>query len=94
MIRMGLRSQFPCRYRVIAAGIDHKDRIISIATNLPYLPSRGRHAEERVIHQCPRNLLSRILLIRVNARGEKLPIHPCPNCQRLARKRGIKIESI
>lgn len=53
MIRAGLRVR-ECRYRVIAAGLDYKNRIISIATNTPHLPMRGRHAEERVMFNTPR----------------------------------------
>lgn len=92
MIRAGLRVK-ECRYRVIAAGLDHRDRIISIATNSPYLPMRGRHAEERVIFSSPKSL-RRILLMRVGARGEMLNIDPCKLCQELARKRNVKIERV
>lgn len=35
-----------CRYRVVAVGLDHRHRVISIATNTPRLHSRGYHAEE------------------------------------------------
>lgn len=92
MIRAGLRNN-GVRYRVIACGIDHKNRIVSIATNLPRLPLRGLHAEERIIHNSPRSLV-KILLLRVNARGLQLPIDPCNKCMKLAKKRGIRIESI
>jgi hypothetical protein len=91
MIRAGLRVKL--RYKVIAAGIDHRDRIISIATNSPYLPLRGRHAEERVMFNSPRSL-RRILIMRVGARGQMLKIDPCALCAELARKRNVKIEVI
>lgn len=93
MIRAGLRLH-GCRYRVVAAGISHDGSVISIATNQPYLPNQGRHAEERVIHSTPKYVLARILLLRVNKRGERLPIHACERCERLARKRGVKIERL
>lgn len=92
MIRAGLRNNYVC-YRVIAAGIDHKDRIISIATNLPRLRSRGFHAEERVLMSSPRSLV-KILILRINSRGQQLPIDACSKCKRLASKRGVKIEPI
>lgn len=92
MIRKGLKIR-SVRYRVIAAGLDYRDRIISIATNSPYLPMRGRHAEERVIFSSPKSL-RRILIMRVGARGEMLKIDPCKLCQELARKRNVKIEAI
>lgn len=92
MIRAGLRVD-DCRYRVVAAGIDNRNRIISIATNRPKLRTRGEHAEERVIFSSPKSL-SRILILRVGARGNLLPIHPCRWCRKLAERRGIVIESI
>lgn len=92
MIRAGLWLH-GVRYRVIAAGIDNRDRIISLHTNQPYLPSQGRHAEERVIFSSPRSL-ARIILLRVAKNGELLPIDPCERCKRLADKRKVVIESI
>lgn len=82
-----------CRYRVIAAGIDNRNRIIGIATNRPRLQSRSYHAEEVLLHRLPRSLV-RILLARVNNRGELMPIDPCCVCSRLAEKRGVQIESL
>lgn len=93
MIRAALRVD-SCRFRVCAVGIDSKNRIISIATNTPRLPTRGMHAEERVMHRSPGKLLDRILLLRVGAKGHLLPIDPCPHCQKLADKKGIKIELV
>lgn len=92
MIRAGLRVK-ECRYRVVAAGIDNKDRIISIATNRPRLKNRGMHAEERVMYASPRSL-SRVLILRVGARGNLLPIHPCRWCSKLAKQRGVAIETV
>ncbi len=89
MIRAGL-TVHQCRYRVVAAGLDHRLRIISIRTNTPRLPLRGLHAEERILHTSPRSL-SLILLARVGADGSLLPITPCPVCARLAAKRGVRI---
>lgn len=81
------------RYRIIAAGIDHRGRIISLATNSPRLETRGFHAEERVIHTSPRTL-RRIVLLRIGACGNQLPIDPCSHCQKLADRRGIVIERV
>lgn len=92
MIRAALRVK-QCRYRIVAVGIDNRNRIISIATNAPRLPLRGLHAEERVIHMSPRSL-RRIMLLRVGSKGNLLKIDPCRNCQRLADKRRVSIERI
>lgn len=91
MIRAGLRVNL--RYRVIACGIDNRGRIISISTNAPRLPLQGYHAEERVMFSSPKSL-SRILILRVGAMGQRLPIDPCERCKRLAEKRGVKIEKL
>jgi hypothetical protein len=92
MIRAGLRVH-ACRHRVIVAGTDYRGRIITLATNSPRLVTRGFHAEERVIHTSPRTL-RRIMLLRIGARGNQLPIDPCSHCQKLANRRGITIERI
>lgn len=89
IIRAGLRVT-QCRYRVVAVGLDRHHNMIRLCTNSPRLPLRGYHAEERVMHSTPR-LLSCILIARVGADGRLLPIDPCPNCQRMADRRGVKI---
>ena len=96
MIRAGLRVNPHCTYRVIAAGIDHRNRIIDIATNTPskfnHRTCRSSHAEERLIRRNPQSL-SRVVVIRINRQGELLPIDPCNICSKLAEKRKIKIIS-
>lgn len=82
------------RYRVVAAGIDHRGRVISLRTNTPRFPfHRGWPAEELLIHSSPRSL-STIILARFGRRGDLLPIHPCPQCRKLADKFGVKIERV
>lgn len=92
MLRAGLRVHC-CRHSVVAVGLDHRSTIISIATNLPRLPNRGFHAEERVIFSSPKSLKT-ILIARISKAGLFLPIDACENCARLASKRGIRIESV
>lgn len=82
-----------CRYRVVAVGIDHRGRFISIKTNIPRLETRSYHAEERVIYGSPLSL-ARIVIARYNKRGDRLPIDPCEECRRLAEERGIVIEEV
>jgi deoxycytidylate deaminase len=89
MIKMGIKLTI-CRHRVVACGLDNNNNIISLATNTPRLQSRGYHAEERVIFSSPKSL-RKILIIRVNKKGDLLPIHPCNNCFELAVKRNIDI---
>lgn len=92
MIRAGMKNH-SCVFRVVAAGIDSRNRIISIATNRPRFQNRGLHAEERIIYSSPRSL-AKILILRIGARGDLLPIHPCRLCHKQAGKRNIVIESI
>ncbi len=82
-----------CRYRVVAAGIDDRNRIISLATNRPRLRTRGQHAEERIIFSSPLSL-RKIIILRVGSRGNLLPIDPCKMCKKLADRRGIIVESV
>lgn len=90
LLRAGLRVSL-CRYRVVAVGLDNRNRFIGLATNTPRLSTRGYHAEERLLHRSPRSL-HRIYIVRVGANGRFLPIDPCPHCQKLARTRQVVIE--
>jgi hypothetical protein len=92
MLRAGLRNH-TTRYRVVAAGLDYRNRIISISTNSPRLESRGWHAEERLLHSSPRSLV-RIIIARYNRKGDMLPIDPCDKCKRLASKYGVQIDRL
>lgn len=84
-----------CRFRVVAVGLDSRDRYISIATNRPrfYRAGGGWHAEEVLMHRSPPNL-ARIIIARIGLSGDFLPIEPCDRCLRLAEKFGVEIESM
>lgn len=90
-IKTALRS--PCRYKVVAIGLDSKNRLISIATNSHRFTNRGYHAEERLIAKSPKSL-SKIILGRVGSTGELLPIHPCKTCSKLLEKYSITVLSL
>jgi len=91
-IRAALRVH-TCRYRVVAVGVDYRSRVIGLATNMPRLERRGWHAEERLIHRSPRSLRT-VLIARVGADGELLPIDPCEHCRKLADKYGVRISRL
>jgi len=91
ILRVGLKSS--CRYRVVACGVDSNGTIINIKSNQPRLKTRGAHAEERVIFSSPKTL-AKIIIARIGAKGQFLPIDPCDKCQELADKRQVKIERL
>lgn len=83
-----------CRYKIAAVGIDHRGRVIKVVTNKRRFDKHGgsHHAEEVLLHRCPKSL-ERIIIVRVNNRGDKLmPIHPCQKCLKLASKFDVVIE--
>lgn len=88
-------AEVPCKFRVVAVGKDRRGRYIGIATNLPRFQRTGGgwHAEERLIFGSPPSL-SVILLARIGASGDFLPIKPCPRCRRLAEKNNVKIREV
>lgn len=92
--RMRKKSlNIPCRYRIVAAGINIDGIIIDITRNSHRLENRSWHAEEILIHRNPRSI-KRILIARFNKSGKSLPIKACRHCQKLASDRGIIIEGI
>lgn len=91
--RMRNKSKsIPCRYRIVAVGIDVNGVIIDITGNSHRLEQRSWHAEEKLIHRNPRSL-KRILIARFNKTGQLLPIAACNHCSKLAKNRGITIEA-
>lgn len=87
-------ADVPCRYAVVAVGIDYRGRVISISSNRQRFMRRGGgiHAEQAIIHSSPRSL-RRIVIARVR-RGKLLPIEPCEKCKRMAGKFGVSIEAV
>jgi hypothetical protein len=80
-----------CRFQICAVGLNRKGLPI-FRTNTPRFPSKGGglHAEARIMAEYG-ELVHTILIVRVNRRGDLRPIHPCPQCQKLADRLGIRI---
>jgi hypothetical protein len=87
--------QSPCRFKISALAFNKKNELISTASNTKRFLGKGRglHAEANVIKNCGPSVKT-ILICRVNINGKMCPIDPCPQCQSLADKYGIKIMSI
>ena len=91
VIKKGKKSI--CRFSVVAVGINKRGTVISIKTNRPRFSKKsgGIHAEMGVMIECPKSLC-RILIARINKKGEFLPIDPCSTCLRKAKDLNIKID--
>lgn len=89
-------KQSICTYRVSAVGLNKRGEVIGSTTNKYRFENRAKgtvHAEVALIHSCGKALKT-IIICRVGHKGSILPIHPCPNCQRIADSLGIKIETV
>lgn len=88
-------NQSQCTYRIAAIAFSKKGNILGITFNLWRFGGKGRglHAERRLMQRYG-SAISKIVICRTNGNGKMLPIDPCPTCQAIADKLGIKIESI
>lgn len=84
-----------CTYKVCAIALDHKHDAIAVLTNVPAIGRKSGwgHAEMRLMRRYGR-AIRHILLLRVNRRGDLMPISPCKACAAQARKLGISIKEI
>ena len=73
-------SHSPCTYKVSAIAFDAKGDILGHVTN--------SHSKRYS------SLIKTIVICRVGRSGNLRPIDPCPACQRVAAKYGIKIVSL
>lgn len=96
-------SHSDCTYKVSAIAFDKRGDVLGHCTNshakwnvLEYGEGRPRtaiHAERRMIERYA-GLVKTIVICRVGRSGKLRPIDPCPMCQKVAKKYGVKIESI
>jgi hypothetical protein len=91
-------SRSPSKIKISAIAFDNKGDILGTVTNsfnnweIPR-KSTGKHAERTLIARYG-ELIKTILICRVGLGGNILPIDPCPTCQKVAKKYGIKIVSV
>ena len=95
----------PCTYKISALAFDSKGDILGHVTNshsknwdILEKEKVGRagtalHAERRLIQRYGQ-LIKTIVICRVGRSGSIRPIDPCPACQKVASKYGIKIISM
>ena len=98
-------SHSPCTSKVSAIAFDAKGDILGHVTNshsknwnVLEKEKVGRagtaeHSERRLMQRYS-SLIKTIVICRVGRSGNLRPIDPCPACQRVAAKYGIKIVSL
>lgn len=89
---MNKAEKSPIKYRVAAIGFNKKGEVLGMSHNTKGIHlERQFHAEERLMSRYPD--LTKIVIIRIGLSGELRPIDPCDVCAKMAKKRGVKIES-
>lgn len=85
-----------CMFPVAALGFNRAGVCVITRTNRPRFSrfGGGLHAERLVMQQAKARGVVRILICRVGDGGTLLPIEPCETCSNIAKKLGIKLESI
>lgn len=88
-------AQSTGKYRVAAIGLNGRGVAIASSTNTPRFQKKGGgvHAEMKVMKSSPRSLKT-IIIARLGATGDLLPIHPCEACARQAEQMSITIRTI
>lgn len=84
-----------CHFHVAAIGLDYRGNVIIAKVNSPRFTRKGggNHAEMVLMRSAPKSLRT-IIIVRVNRRGELMPIDPCPACARKAAELGIQIRTL
>ena len=89
----------PSQYRVSCVALDSSGDILGFTTNKfrkdnvePFYGS-GLHAEALACAKFGPMDLKTLIIMRVGNAGDLLPIDPCPQCQKMAAKMGVKIFS-
>jgi len=90
--------QSPSTFLVSAAAYSKHGNLLGTCSNgfKGFVPKRrgaGMHAEQKLIRKFGKKI-DTIYIIRCGHDGERLPIHACENCAKMAEKLGIKIVSL
>ena len=98
-------SHSDCTYKISAIAFDKKGNVLGHVTNKHSAwdvikkengigrAGTAKHAE-RLLMQRYQGIVKTIVICRVGHSGELRPIGPCPACQKVAKKLGVKICSI
>ena len=89
----------PSHIRMAGIAFDKKGDILGVVSNgfrinnVKPAKYSGDHVEKKLIGRYG-NLISKILLMRIGRAGAILPIDPCPKCQKILDKYGIKVITV
>lgn len=98
-------SRSDCTYKISAIAFDKKGDVLGHMTNKHAdwdviekengigRAGTAKHAE-RLLMQRYQGVVKTIIICRVGHSGDLRPIDPCPACQKVAEKLGVKIISI
>jgi cytidine deaminase len=93
-------KQSPSQYRIACVAMNKKGEVIGYTTNKfrkdeinPVIGS-GLHAEAFAMARYYPLGIKTLLIMRIGLSGDILPIDPCEDCQKMAKKLGVKIESV
>ena len=84
-------------YRIAAAAYSSHGNLLGIEMNgwrelATVRRGTGKHAEAALMKRLgPKLRGGKIYILRVGRAGDILPIHPCPDCQSMAKKVGVEI---
>lgn len=92
--------QSPSQYKVACVALNKKGEVLGYTTNkfrkdrVRPLIGSGLHAEQIALAKFAPFGLKTLLIMRIGNGGAILPIDPCEDCQKAAKKYGVTIESV
>lgn len=90
----------PSQYRISCVALNKKGEVLGYTTNkfrkdnIKPLIGSGLHSEQIAIAKYAPLGLKTLIIMRIGLSGAILPIDPCEDCQKMARKYGVKILSV
>ena len=92
--------QSPSQYRIACVALNKKGEVLGYTTNkfrndrIKPLIGSGLHAEAYGMARYYPLGLKTLVIMRIGLSGNILPIDPCEDCQKMAKKLGVTIQSV
>lgn len=92
--------QSPSQYRIACVALNKKGEVLGYTTNkfrkdhIKPLIGSGLHAEAYSMARYYPFGLKTLVIMRIGLSGNILPIDPCEDCQKMAKKLGVTIQSV